>query len=428
VGAAVLGGWLAGSGSAYAGVYFSMEGEPLPPPNWVEREVGHLRSLPSPLPEGPNVEIDPRRPLFDSRFAALEAKARDGNLATIDRIDLGACYIRKVRYADAVRVLKAGDQEDFLILLNLATAYHNQGQLTEAVACQEKALRNWPALYPGWSTGSRIWYRRAENLYLKLLRLREQEKHLEETGRGTGTKNQTVDALFPRTRFVGPGGRYEPGPFPRLWEELAPDASQLVLQLVLWMPWDDRLYWLYGEVLNAAGQVDWAYKVFDEIVWKRKRTDFLELVEHRKVLAQALQESKPWTDEMKLLLLTAVRPRGGLEPPVVGALAPEMGPASTGWYLERKKNQNLPVPQTAGGEPEKEAVNWLPNWQTATVSFVAGVLVAVLVGLQWREWRRSRAPGLPRLDPAATAPFTAGDPAASGTAVVPESTHVAGNP
>jgi tetratricopeptide (TPR) repeat protein len=440
LGVAVLGGWLVANGAVRAGVHFAMDGETLPRIDWVEREVGYLRSIPAPLPEGQGgkVEIDRRRLDFDHRFAELEAKARDGLLATIDRIDLGACYIRKARYADAVRVLKDGDQEHFLILLNLATAYHNQGALTEAIACQEKALRDWPALYPGWSTGSWIWYRRAESLYLKLLRLRQQEKQREETGRTTGPRNQAVDPLFARVRFVGPSGRYEPGPFPRLWEELPGDAPQLVLQLVLWQPADDRLYWLYGELLNAGDQQEAAYKVFDEIVWKRNRTDLTELVDHRLTLRRTLEDRKPWTLEWTVAFLTAVRPRGGLEPPGIGAAATETGPALW-WYFDwRKKNQTQPVAPPPEPDPGANLpANWLPDLRTVVVSFVAGALVAVLVGLQWSEWRRRAQAEPPNLDNVAgetpaprpdAAPFAAADQAAGdATDVVPESTHTAEN-
>ena len=45
-----------------------------------------------------------------------------------------------------------------------------------------------------------------------------------------------------------------------MWGDLPPDGYQIVAQLLVWSPNDDRLYWQLGELLNAMGSVQDAFK------------------------------------------------------------------------------------------------------------------------------------------------------------------------
>ena len=66
-------------------------------------------------------------------------------------------------------------------------------------------------------------------------------------------------------RFVGPDGVYVAGDIDdKERKKLPPDAIAIVQQLVLWHPFDARLYWLLGELYNAEGDVETAFKILDE--------------------------------------------------------------------------------------------------------------------------------------------------------------------
>src|SRR5262249_14960861 len=159
-----------------------------------------------------------------------------------ERIDLSACYLRLDKASAALRVLEAVPQEqrNFLVLANLATAYQRSGLLERAIPLLEQALKVWPASWPGVTPEQLRWYRRAERYHLTLLKARYQQQL-----RQPGKEADTLDALFPRVRFVGRSGRYEAGELaPEQWDELPPDALQLVTQLVLWLPFDNPLYWM----------------------------------------------------------------------------------------------------------------------------------------------------------------------------------------
>src|SRR5207244_12073881 len=56
-------------------------------------------------------------------------------------------------------------------------------------------------------------------------------------------------------RFVGDREKYEAGSIARAEKaKLPPDAVEIVEQLLIWLPHDDRLFWLLGELLNARGE------------------------------------------------------------------------------------------------------------------------------------------------------------------------------
>ena len=70
--------------------------------------------------------------------------------------------------------------------------------------------------------------------------------------REPSSREESLDNLFPRVRFVGPSGEYEPGLLAAdQWTNLPADALTIVSQLVLWYPHDNRLYWLFAELLNT---------------------------------------------------------------------------------------------------------------------------------------------------------------------------------
>lgn len=374
---AVLAFGLGAAGPARAGVYHTGQQIGLPALAQLRLAVGQLRAI-RPVP---GVPPNPLRTQFERRAAELEAQERAGWLSTLDRVDLGACYIRMGRDQDAIRVLEAGDRKHFLVLANLATAYHGIGQLDRAIAYQRQALDAWPPVWAGWTEAQLQHYRRADRFYLSLLQLRYREQ-LRAGGRPV--RVTTVDELFPKVRFVGPSGHYEAGGFAQASrDEVPPDATLIALQLVVWLPFDDRLYWLLGELLNASGNVQSAYDVFDELVYAR-RMDARELAQHRQALRDAVLAYKAWGElGPQLALFWAVAP------PAAGSLTQAGAP-----FAAQFKPQLVPAPvlppggNSASGAPAAPAPNWLPDWRPLGVGFGTGVVVALLGALQWREWRR----------------------------------------
>jgi tetratricopeptide (TPR) repeat protein len=241
-------------------------------------------------------------------LAALGARAAPSSLTVEQKMDLGAALVRSGKADEAVNLLEPlarREPKNFLVLSNLATAYQRTDQESRAVSTLEQALAAWPAQMDkvdepfraflqsiGWHDKAFSWYREAETYQLKLLRLRAREGLIKK-GKGDF---QTVDALFddgkspPRpVRFVGESGKFEPGKLAADEKAKLPkDAIELVQQLLIWLPEDDRLYWLLGELYNAQGgskNVRAARMIFDELAgFDGRGVRAPELAEHRKDL------------------------------------------------------------------------------------------------------------------------------------------------
>jgi hypothetical protein len=101
------------------------------------------------------------------------------------------------------------------------------------------------------------------------------------------TQGRQPDDLF-GLRFADSGAAYVPGRLtPEDQKKLPADALGIVEQLLLWMPGDTRLYWQYGELLNAKGDTSQAAQVMDECLWNR-RYDAPLLRQHRQILREAV--------------------------------------------------------------------------------------------------------------------------------------------
>jgi tetratricopeptide (TPR) repeat protein len=339
-----------------------------------------------------------KRAEYLSLVARLESQERAGTLLTEDRANLGACYIRLGWYTDAIRVLQAGDPEHFMIQANLANAYHQLGDLFLAIRHQERAMARLAQPIAGWTAAQRFAFRRTETYYLNLLKDRSREQR-------EGKAATQVDALFPGLRFVGPDGTYTAGEWSMdVALRLPPNAMDIVLQFVVWMPHDDRLFWQFGEFLNALGEVKEAYEVLNELSFTRTGSAFPDLLKHRKVLAQALEVSKAFPPAeqgpvVQVHLLALLSPRGLIVSPGAGNIAQETAALSPVVLLPllRPRRGELPIPPTPPDAATAEPAR-LPNWKHIIVSFVFGFLAAALLGLQWQEWRRRRQPAGEEVD------------------------------
>ena len=130
----------------------------------------------------------------------------------------------------------SGASKHFRIVANLATAWQLEGDLDQSAACLREAIR----LAPGK-------LQHGEELQLRLVEGRRLQK-----------KAEGLDDLF-GVRFVGEGGKFEPG---RLAaderKKLPADALAQAQLLGLWLPADGKLLWLLAEMANVQGDIQTA--------------------------------------------------------------------------------------------------------------------------------------------------------------------------
>jgi hypothetical protein len=231
-----------------AGLYYS--GEPIAelPSQWRgflldQRLLRTLAVKPSPAAPG-----TPARGNYEAEAARLAKLARERKLSADEAADLGALYLRLGETARALEVLRPAQRDNpthFRLAANLGTAWQMQGDLAQAAACLQQAVR----LAPGkWQP--------AEELHLKLVRQRARQ----------APDAQALDDLF-GVRFVGASGKFEPGKLAEAERKRLPsDAVALVQQLALWLPADARLLWQLGELAGAHGDVATAAAILEGCV------------------------------------------------------------------------------------------------------------------------------------------------------------------
>jgi tetratricopeptide (TPR) repeat protein len=371
-------------------------------PIWrVLMHLGELRAIHDAAKAPPNP--DSLRAAYEKQVAALETRQRDGTLTPTERVNLSACLVRMGRYTQAralleesLRGVKPDDAVYFLLLLNLASAYQEEDALLQrAIDLQTQALRSWPAHFLSWNCWESRWYRHAEHYALKLMQLRQREQ-IRNQGRAAN-ELPPLDDLFGPVRFVGSSGQYEAGGIAfEQWDRLPADAEKIVLQLLLWRPHDPRLNWLYGELLNVRGQVDWAFSVLD---FCKQLASNRELRRHHQVLRESVNVYKELfvdstgsgEDRRKqALLFWMLMPRGVLFAPTIGAAANESGGlAGTADFSMLSGERQAPERASQGVDAPRSG-SALPDWRQLTVSFLTGVVVALLGVLQWHQWRRQR--------------------------------------
>ncbi|HWG42990.1 MAG TPA: tetratricopeptide repeat protein [Gemmataceae bacterium] len=394
---AIVGGGLASAGPLRAGVYN------LDPPSSIYRSEFHeatqpnadsftmrladLRGINEQTPQPGRLRAGYRRQADE-----LEVREKADALSPEDRVNLSACLIRLGRLDRARTVLEKAERvvpvdhpAHFLILLNLASAYQDNAELLpRAIDLQTRALDAWPDMRAGWSLAESDWYRRVETFVLRLMNLRQGEAR---SAGGRPRPYETVDAVFAGVRFLGSKDRYEAGTIAfDMRNKLPRDAESIAIQMALWRPEDDRLYWLVGELLNARGDIETAYTVFDKLVYSRQHKE-RELLAHRNVLRGAQDEFKTVQEFIQQpakweQLLWAMAPRGSLLTPGLGSAANE-----TAWVAALHL-ASPPLPSSPPSSPATATPSSvLPDWRHVTISFLTGMVVAVLGALQWQQWR-----------------------------------------
>ncbi len=401
------------TGHAHAGLYNTAEPQPYPLPQTFQDfrvRLSDLRSVPN------DRQTSPARARVLKQVATLEAKERGEGLGVEDRVNLAACYVRLFKTEEAVRALapaEARDPDNFLVLANLAVANYlvgtsaaspaeKQAGLQQAVQYQRRALKAWP--WNGFTGEQLNFYHRAERYFLRLLEHRWEEARSQDPaaaergglGFPSGAAAGGLDPLFPGVRFSGPGGDYQAGCVDAETQDHLPlEGIPVVTQLCLWLPFDDRLYWLLAELLNAQGNVVDAGTVMMELEDARGFHN-RELHRHRQVVLDArpaaLVLSGSDAAVVKEKLLLALAPRGATAAPGAGQLAAEAAWAGALGHLSQGEAL-APTAPSGPSDPPSAPVPWLPDWRTFGVGVLTGAAVSALVGLQWRHGRRRMADG-----------------------------------
>jgi hypothetical protein len=258
-------------GAVRAGLYYSGETYGELPSRWrgFLLDQRTLRQVAAKPPAG--IPASPLRTRYEqeaARLARLEKRTAD------EDADMGALYLRLGESSKALEVLRPAQRVHpvhFRLTANLGTAWQVHGDLTQAAALLEQAVR----LAPGK-------YLQAEQLHLKLVRLRSRER----------TGSHALDNLF-GARFVGPGGTYEPGKLAPEQRKVLPSAAiALVQQLALWLPADARLLWQLAELAGAHGDVHTAAAIMDGCVGEFGLRD-ADLQAHRRLMRVAATKAGP---------------------------------------------------------------------------------------------------------------------------------------
>lgn len=245
--AAVLLGLLCAP-AARAGLYYSGEDIAELPSQWRgflldQRLLRNVAVKPT-----DKVPASPERLKYEAALKKLDKAAKERKLSADELADQGALLVRLGEAAKAVEVLRAAQREhpnQFKIAANLGTAYQLAGEWDQAAAALREAVR----LAPGK-------YQEAEKAHLRLVQLRQKQAR----------DNQDLDDLF-GVRYVGDGGKYEPGKLAAAERKKLPDdAAAVAQQLALWLPADGKLLWQLGELAGAHGDVRTAAAIMDGCV------------------------------------------------------------------------------------------------------------------------------------------------------------------
>lgn len=221
------------------------------------------------------------------------------------KLNLSAYLLRCRREFEARELLEPlarTNPDNFLVFANLATTYYYLNELPRAIAYQTQALEAWPDRYDdlkpdqkkfldrmGFDQADHQFYRGVEKSFLLLL----EERQAEEL---KGVKSYTtVDPLFKDVRgpiqFVDDKGEYVPGKLAATERVKLPvNHMEHVQQLLYWLPDDNRLYWLYGELLAAHGEIKAAKRVFEDL---KDMVPAKEFRRHRTILESTPNPPEP---------------------------------------------------------------------------------------------------------------------------------------
>ncbi len=218
---------------ARAGLYYSGEKYASLPTQWRGFLLDHRTLRNIAVKPKTDAEASPLRLRYLAEAKALQARLDKDKLGADEIADLGALYIRLGEAERAVEILRPAQRahpNHFAIAANLGTAWQLLGDLRQAAASLEEAVRLAPGKHLAF-----------EQAHLKLVRARQREKA------------GALDDLF-GVRYFNDKGVYEPGRFAAAEKKKLPaKAVEIAQQLALMLPADGPLLWQLGELANAHG-------------------------------------------------------------------------------------------------------------------------------------------------------------------------------
>jgi len=219
------------------GVYYTGDSRNELPAEWAGflRDQRALRLAADPRNAGFNAFIPLRDTAVDA-VIKLEGLKKTRELTADELADLGALHLRLGQPEKAVGILRGANRlhsEHFRIAANLGSAWQQSGDLAQATAALEEAVRLAPKEL-----------RVLEALHLKLVRGRAKEKK----------GDSGLDDLF-GVDYSGDAKA-----------KLPANALALVQELGLVLPSDARLLWQLAEIAHSHGDVRTAANLLDGAV------------------------------------------------------------------------------------------------------------------------------------------------------------------
>ena len=319
------------------------------------------------------------------RYILVEAMGKDGTVRLKtwqQKLNYSAVLIRRGKAYEAKQILEPlsrEESENFLVWAQLASANFLSGNAdfrANAPDCMKQALSLWPESMEKMTEEQKQFLRKTmidNDIYLEKFRVIEayflqlMRHRLREENRAKKMKAgpDAVDAIFlhddktTAVRFLNEAGNFEVGRIARAEKAKLPgDAVEIVQQLLIWMPTDQRLLWLLGEVSNAS------------------LMDYKEGKERSQMLRSTQRIFKKldvWQNPPSFL--PAVKERLAKLGPAVDAL-PEDNLIEVEKFLPKDDD-------TPPGTP----FDW---WRTLGVGFFTGLVVGMFAVWQLQEMRRRR--------------------------------------
>lgn len=205
----------------------------------------------------------------------------------IEKVALAVDLLRLNRPDEAQGVL-GSERSGYLANVTLAHLAIAQGQWAKALDYLDIANEETPPQeLPGISAAQLAWsVKLNRGPLMKFIQLRLHE----EKSQKVPPEEERPDDLF-GIRFVNDAGHYEPGQLAAAEKAKLPggdftEALATVQQLVLWFPFDTRLYWLLGELYTAQGEFKTALDIMNECVDSGRFSNRKVLMEHREAVAR----------------------------------------------------------------------------------------------------------------------------------------------
>lgn len=217
------------------------------------------------------------------RYVLIDSMSRDGNVKLTtwqQKLNLSAVLIRRGKAYEATQVLQQLSKEqpdNFLVWAHLGSANFLSGNSdfrANAADCLRQSLALWPKKMEDMDPEMQAYlkqtqlendfelerFRKIEEYFKRLVASRVREDNLAKKKK---PGPEGLDTIFldeeskedkrPPVSFLNEEGKFDVGRISRVEKAKLPrDAVECVEQLLIWMPTDQRLLWLLGEVINAS--------------------------------------------------------------------------------------------------------------------------------------------------------------------------------